>query len=137
MTNGQQGEKLITEILRAVAHEYAWPDFQPAQHALVKLDSASLKDMEGTYDQSDPDGQDKLTVTIRNGRPYLAGSYSVGSTYHFAISEPVELLPETQQQYFTLLTGDTSFRFEKTSGGTVDRCIVVSGANQHEAKKVR
>lgn len=137
MTNGQQGEKLITEILRAVAHEYAWPDFQPAQHALVKLDSVSLKVMEGTYDQADPDGQDKLTVTIRNGRPYLAGSYSVGSTYHFAISEPVKLLPESQQQYFTLLTGDTSFRFEKTSGGTVDRCIVVSGANQHEAKKVR
>ena len=27
MTNGQQGEKLITEILRAVAHEYVWPDF--------------------------------------------------------------------------------------------------------------
>jgi CubicO group peptidase (beta-lactamase class C family) len=136
MTNGQQGEKLITEILRAVAHEYAWPDFQPAQHALIKLDPASLKNLEGTYDQTDPDGQDKLTITIRNGHPYIAGSYSVGTTYHFTISEPVELLPETQQQYFTLLTGDTSFRFEKTDQGTVERCIVVSGANQREARKI-
>jgi CubicO group peptidase (beta-lactamase class C family) len=136
MTNGQQGEKLITEILRAVAHEYAWPDFQPSQHALIKLDPASLKDIEGTYDQADPDGQDKLTVTIRNGRPYLTGSYSIGSTYHFTISEPIELLPETQQQYFTLLTGDTSFRFEMTNAGKVDSCTVVSGLNQRVAKKV-
>src|SRR5947209_18348209 len=29
MTNGQDGEKLITEILRAVGHEYGWPDFNP------------------------------------------------------------------------------------------------------------
>jgi CubicO group peptidase (beta-lactamase class C family) len=136
MTNGQQGEKLITEILRAVAHEYAWPDFKPAQHALIKLDPASLKDLEGTYDQDSPDGHDKLTITIRNGHPYLAGSYSVGTTYHFTISEPVELLPETQQQYFTLLTGAASFRFEKTDQGTVERCIVVSGANQVEARKI-
>lgn len=136
MTNGQQGEKLITEILRAVAHEYAWPDFQPAQHALIKLDPASLKSLEGTYDQTDPDGQDKLTITIRNGHPYIAGSYSVGTTYHFTIPEPVELLPETQQQYFTLLTGDTSFRFEKTDEGRVERCIVVSGAHEREAIKI-
>ena len=74
MTNGQQGEKLITEILRAAAHEYAWPDFQPAQHALIKLDPASLKNLGGTYDQADPDGQDKLTITIRNGHPYIAGT---------------------------------------------------------------
>ena len=41
MTNGQDGEKLITEILRAVAHEYGWPDFKPAEHILAKLDPAA------------------------------------------------------------------------------------------------
>jgi hypothetical protein len=136
MTNGQQGEKLITEILRAVAHEYAWPDFQPAQHALIKLDPAALNSLEGTYTQPGPDGPDKLTVTVRNGRPYLAGSYSVGSIYHFTLSEPVELLPETPEQYFTFLTGATSFRFEKNDSGLVDRCIVVSGKDQREAKRI-
>jgi CubicO group peptidase (beta-lactamase class C family) len=136
MTNGQQGEKLIAEILRAVAHEYAWPDFQPARHALVKLSPASLNNLEGTYAESDPDGQDKLTIAVRDGRPYLTGSYSVGSTYHFTLSEPVELLPETQRQYFTLLTGGTSFRFEKNETGIVDRCIVVSGTKEREANKM-
>ncbi|HEY2038930.1 MAG TPA: serine hydrolase domain-containing protein [Edaphobacter sp.] len=135
MTNGQQGEKLITEILRSVAHEYAWPDFHPARHTLVKLSPEALNHLEGTYAESEPD-PDKLTVTVRNGHPYLAGSYSVGSIYHFTLSEPVELFPETQQQYFTLLTGDTSFRFEKNEKGLVDRCIVISGIEEREAKKI-
>jgi CubicO group peptidase (beta-lactamase class C family) len=136
MTNGQDGEKLITEILRAVAHEYGWPDFQPAQHPLIELDSAALSNSEGTFALPATDGQDKLTVTVRNGHPYLAGSYSIGSTYHFTISEPVELLPEAPEQYFTLLTGAVSFRFEKNDSGRVDRCIVVSGKDQREAKRI-
>ena len=136
MTNGQQGEKLITEILRAIAHEHAWPDFQPAEHTLIKLDPASLKGLEGTYDQADKDGQDKLTVTIRDGKPYISGSYSVGSTYHFGFAGSVELLPETRDEYFTLQTGVATFRFERTREGLVARCVVVSGANQREARKI-
>ena len=136
MTNGQDGEKLINEILRAVAREYGWPDFQPAQHTLIELDPPGLNNFEGTYVLAAPDGQDKLTVTVRNGHPYLAGSYSIGSTYHFTISEPVELLPEAPEQYFTLLTGAVSFRFEKNDSGLVDRCIVVSGKDQREGKRI-
>ena len=29
MTNGDNGGQLATEILRSVAYEYGWPDFQP------------------------------------------------------------------------------------------------------------
>jgi CubicO group peptidase (beta-lactamase class C family) len=135
MTNGQDGEKLTTEILRAVAHEYGWPDFKPSEHVLAKLGPAMAPKLAGTYVLPDPDGQDKLTVTVRDGRPYLSGSYSIGSTYHFTIASPVELLPETSSQFFTLTTGGTSFRFEQNSNGAMDRCTVISGANQREAKK--
>lgn len=83
----------------------------------------------------DPDGQDKLVVTVRDGHPSLSGSYSIGATYHFTIGSPVELLPEASNQFFTLTTGGTSFRFEANAQGTVDRCTVISGANQREAKK--
>jgi CubicO group peptidase (beta-lactamase class C family) len=135
MTNGQDGEKLITEILRAVAHEYGWPDFKPAEHLLAKLVPATAPKLAGTYVLPGPDGQDKLIVTVRDGRPYLSGSYSIGSIYHFTIASPVELLPEASSQFFTLTTGGTSFRFEENADGVVDRCIVISGANQREAKK--
>jgi len=118
-----------------VDHEYGWSDFKPAEHLLTKLDPATAVKLAGTYVLPNQDGQDKLTVTIRDGRPYLSGSYSIGATYHFTIAFPVELLPEASNQFFTLTTGATSFRFEANAGGTVDRCTVISGANQREAKK--
>jgi hypothetical protein len=136
MTNGQQGEKLITEILRAAAREYSWPDFHPIEHTLIKIDPATLSSIVGTYALADPDGQDKLIVTLRDRHLYLTGSYSVGSTYHFGISEPVELLPEAAQQFFTLSTGATTFRFEKSDKGTVEDCMISFGTNQRQAKRV-
>jgi len=136
MTNGQEGEKLITEILRAVAHEYGWPDFKPSEHVLRKLDPATAPKLAGTYALPDPDGQDKLVVTVRDdGHPYLSGSYSIGATYHFTLASPVELLPEASNQFFTMTTGGTSFRFEVNGNGLVNRCIVISGTNQREARK--
>jgi CubicO group peptidase (beta-lactamase class C family) len=136
MTNGRQGEHLITEILRAVAHEYGWPDFHPVEHTLVTIDPSTLSSFTGNYALPDPDGEDKLTVTLRNNRLYIIGSYSVGSTYHFGISEPTELLPEASEQFFTLSTGATSFRFEKNDKGTVEDCIIGSGSHRRQAKKL-
>lgn len=140
MTNGQQGEQLITEILRAVAREYGWADFHPVEHTLVKIDPATLSSFIGSYALPNPDGDDKLTVTLQNNHLYINGSYSVGSTYHFEISEPVELLPESPRQFFTLSTGPTTFRFENNDKGTVETCTIKacdSCGNQRQAKKVR
>jgi len=138
MTNGQQGEQLITEILRAVSREYGWPDFHPVEHTLVNIDPATLSSFTGNYLLPDPDGQDKLAVTLQNGHLYLSGSYSVGSTYHFEISAPAELLPDAPQQFFTLSTGATTFRFAKNDQGTVETCIIQacnSCENQRQARK--
>ena len=38
MTNSDSGGQLATEILRTIAHEYAWPDFQPVENTLSKVD---------------------------------------------------------------------------------------------------
>ena len=42
MTNSDSGEFLIQELLRAVAKEYSWPDFQPLERAVAKIDPAIL-----------------------------------------------------------------------------------------------
>src|ERR1700746_4188305 len=47
MTNSDGGEFLIQELLRAVAKEYSWPDFQPVENAGRKIDSAILKAFTG------------------------------------------------------------------------------------------
>jgi hypothetical protein len=87
MTNGRQGERLITEILRAVAREYSWPDFHPVEHTLVRIDPATLSSFTGSYALPNPDGDDKLTVTLQNKHLYITGSYREGSIYHFGISD--------------------------------------------------
>jgi hypothetical protein len=37
MTNSDSGGQLATEILRTIAHEYRWPDFQPAEYTIGKV----------------------------------------------------------------------------------------------------
>ena len=37
MTNSDSGGQLATEILRTIAHEYGWPDFQPAENTVSKV----------------------------------------------------------------------------------------------------
>lgn len=49
MTNGDNGGNLAEELLRTVAHEYNWPDFQPAQRVLAKVDPKILDGYVGAY----------------------------------------------------------------------------------------
>jgi CubicO group peptidase (beta-lactamase class C family) len=42
MTNSDSGGQLATEILRTIAHEYGWPDFQPAENTISKLDDPKI-----------------------------------------------------------------------------------------------
>jgi CubicO group peptidase (beta-lactamase class C family) len=49
MTNGDNGGQLASEVLRTVAHEYGWPDFQPAEHSITPLDPKALHLYPGVY----------------------------------------------------------------------------------------
>jgi CubicO group peptidase (beta-lactamase class C family) len=49
MTNGDSGGQLASEILRTVAHEYGWPDFQPVERTITKVDAKSLDEYIGSY----------------------------------------------------------------------------------------
>jgi len=42
MTNSDNGGQLANEILRTIAHEYGWPDFQPSERTITKADPKLL-----------------------------------------------------------------------------------------------
>ena len=42
MTNSDSGGQLATEILRTIAHEYGWPDFQPTENTISKVDDPKI-----------------------------------------------------------------------------------------------
>jgi CubicO group peptidase (beta-lactamase class C family) len=68
MTNSDDGGNLIAEVLRSVAKEYSWPDFQPIERVVAKIDPAVLAADVGTYEESN---EGVLTVSVRDDRLYL------------------------------------------------------------------
>jgi CubicO group peptidase (beta-lactamase class C family) len=49
MTNSDAGGQLADEILRTIAYEYKWPDFQPVERTVTKADPKVLDGYVGAY----------------------------------------------------------------------------------------
>jgi CubicO group peptidase (beta-lactamase class C family) len=124
MTNGDGGLRLVGEIQRAVAQEYSWPDGHPREHAVVKLDTASLHTFTGVYLFS---GLFKFKVTEKSGKLYV--QYSVFG------DEPLELLPESETRFFTT-AAPFVIEFQKEADGSVKRAKAWHGPEDLEGEKV-
>lgn len=49
MTNGDGGDRLMMEIVRAVSATYNWPDYKPADATVSDVEPGMLSDREGTW----------------------------------------------------------------------------------------
>lgn len=123
MTNSDSGEFLIQELLRAVAKEYSWPDFQPVELAVARIDPAILSAYAGIYE--DPEAG-KITVSMKNDILYLQVP-QLGP-------EPQELYPESSTDFF-ILSNDVTFSFRKDQKGNVSKIIVHALGHSFEVKK--
>jgi CubicO group peptidase (beta-lactamase class C family) len=124
MTNSDTGDAVASEYLRAVAKEYNWPDFQPIERSIAKIDPALYSSYVGTYEIPDVD---KLIVTTKNSRLYLTAG-PLGP-------EPEELLPESPTNFF-IISRDFTFAFQKNESGAITRLILHTGSQSLEAKKL-
>ena len=87
MTNGDNGQQVIDEIVRTVAHDYAWPDFQPPIRTLSKVDPKAFDRYVGAYTL--PSGD--TAVFWRDGDHLNSRIWG----------EPVlELFPASETEYF-------------------------------------
>jgi CubicO group peptidase (beta-lactamase class C family) len=124
MTNSDSGGELTQEIFRAVAKEYGWPDYHPAEHALLKVNPAIFATYPGTYEIP---SVGKLTITLKSPSLYVQAE-PFGA-------EPQELLPESPTQFF-VLSGDITFTFHKDPQGAIIGLTLQAGPETFEAKKV-
>jgi CubicO group peptidase (beta-lactamase class C family) len=125
MTNSDSGGELAEEIFRSVAKEYNWPDFHPAEHTLVKMNPASFQDYVGIYDIP---GLGKLTVTLKSYSLYIQAD-GLGP-------DPIELLPESGNQFFNM-SNEITFTFDRLAAtGPVYQITVHAGPQTFEAKKI-
>lgn len=67
MTNGESGDRVMMEIVRAVAKVYGWPDFAPAAYESAVLAPEVLAAREGDW-SVDLDGQHIVFTLRRDGR---------------------------------------------------------------------
>ena len=124
MTNSDSGGELTEEIFRAVAKEYAWPDYKPVEHALIKINPAAFTGYPGTYEIP---SVGKLTVTMKSASLYVEAE-PFGP-------EPQELLPESPTQFF-VLSGDVTFTFHKDAQGAITGLTLHAASQTFEAKKI-
>jgi uncharacterized protein DUF3471 len=68
MTNGDAGDNLFNEILRSIAREYGWPDYQPIEKVVTRVDPAGFRSYVGHYDA----GGARTTISTADGQLYLA-----------------------------------------------------------------
>jgi len=66
MTNNDSGDKVMMEIVRAVAKTYGWSDYQPTQYKSVKLAPDVLAAREGRWTAS-LDGEAVAATVSRDG----------------------------------------------------------------------
>ncbi|MGB8475779.1 MAG: serine hydrolase [Candidatus Acidiferrum sp.] len=123
MTNSDSGGELTNEIFRAVAKEYAWPDYHPVERTLFKADPATFAAYAGTYEIQ---GVGKLTVTAKPNGLYIQAE-PLGP-------DPVELLPDSPTQFF-VLSNDITLTFQKDANGAVTGLILNAGPQTFQATK--
>ena len=92
MTNSNNGDLLIMEIIRAIAHVYGWADYQPQERTVAQVDTNALTAFEGKYQLADwPEFV--IQVQVNNSRLVVE---NIPAALRF------DLYPESQNKYFAL-----------------------------------
>ena len=115
MTNGDNGGQLAADILRTIAYEYKWPDFQPAFRKLAKVDLKTFDKYVGAY-RLDPNAV--VTIT-RDGDRFFAQLTGEGK---------VEFFPTGAREFFAKAV-DVLFKFESGAQGAVTRLVLLQDGN--------
>ncbi len=115
MTNSDNGSALADEILRALAHEYDWPDYRVVEKTAAEFNPKTFTDFIGQYE--------------REGVLVIAYS-TQGHFYLKAGSKPrTEIFPQSDHEFF-LLEELGVFSFERNSRGEVTHLIRRGSAPQ-------
>lgn len=123
MTNGENGDKLIGEVMRSMSREYGWSEYKATEKAVVQVDPGVYKAYVGEYSI----GQAKALVTTDAGRLFIQAA-PLGPA-------PIELLPHTATSYF-MIDSDFVIDFDKDQAGEMG-ARVRFGERVMNAKKVK
>jgi CubicO group peptidase (beta-lactamase class C family) len=122
MTNSDNGGQLAAEILRTIAYEYKWPDFQPAERTITKADPRVFDGYVGGY-QLGPNAV--LTVTREGDQMYaqLTGQ------------PKLEIFPKSEREFF-LKVVDAQLTFDVGPDGKATQVTLHQNGNNQTAVRL-
>jgi CubicO group peptidase (beta-lactamase class C family) len=122
MTNSDRGGQLAGEVLRAVAREYNWPDFQPGERKVVAVDPKVFDGYVGRYQL----GPDFILTFTREGNHFFTQ----------ATRQPKDEIFASSDRDFFLTAVDAQVTFVTDSNGRATEVIVHQGGQDHHAKRI-
>ena len=122
MTNADGGGQLTEELRRTIAHEYAWPDFQPKVHRLIHVDPGQYGLLTGTY-QLQPDAF--LTISREGNRLF---SQATGR-------RQTEIFPESAHDYFATAI-DARITFDLDAQGRASSLVLHQDGQDRTANRI-
>jgi CubicO group peptidase (beta-lactamase class C family) len=127
MTNSLKGERLISELLRSIAHEYGWPDFQPKEKTIAKIDPKIYEDYVGEY-QFEFSSDYVLTIINESGKLFMELKQPTGKS-------KTELYPESDLKFFRK-DAEVEVTFVKNETGRVTHLIFNQDEQEFRVNKL-
>ena len=127
MTNGAGGSDLAMEIIRSVAHEYGWNDFQPTERVLAKVDPKIFESYTGDYEFKIGPSQ-TIVVSFSTEAEKLFAQQNGG--------QKREWLPSSDTDFFSLSTGNT-LHFVVDSQGQTSELVISQDGETYHGKKIK
>jgi CubicO group peptidase (beta-lactamase class C family) len=120
MSNSDNGQQLEGEILRTVAHEYHWPDFQPRTIKPVVVSSKKMDEISGYYERT----ADTVFHVFREGKELFAQSTG---------NPRFRLVPVSNNEWYRI-DPEAKLTFDRDVSGGVTQ-IEISQGDQNFAEK--
>ncbi len=121
MTNSVGGLGIAQDVMRSIAAEYAWPDFQPSVRTLAKVDRSVLQRYVGTF----------------MATPTFSVVYTLEDDQLFAQAsgqEKYPIYPEGQSKFFMKVV-DAEIDFHTADDGEVDYLVLHQGGQDYKEMK--
>ena len=114
MTNSDFGGEVTSELMRSLAMEYGWSDYQVVEKVLAQVDAKILPTYVGDYLI---DGV-RATLTIDGTHLYVKTA-ALGP-------DALEIFPESDTKFF-MLASPTLLNFEKDNKGAISLEVTFQG----------
>ncbi len=128
MTNSDRGDRLADEILRSIAKEYGWNDYQPKEKVIAQVNPKIYEAYFGQYElEISPDFV--VTISAKNGNLVMTLKQPTGES-------SAELLPESELRFFRREV-DFEMTFEINNSGQATGLVIRQDGTQYRAKKIK